>query len=286
MLKNIILIPIYNDWKSLNNLLLNIDKHFENKKNNIVEILVIDDNSSKELSLDNKNFFSIKKIKVITLSKNLGSQKAILVGLTYLKKIGENSIITVMDGDGEDNPEELNKMISLASNNEEFIITSNRKARKESAFIILLYKLHLIVTFIFTFKWISFGNFTCFHSSNLKKLLSDNSSWYAHSSSVLKNCKIKKTYSKREKRYFDKSNLGLYSLAEHSLRINSVFQKNVVLLSSLYILVSLIFFPKNLGLIFMRAIILFNFLILIVKIKHKPKEKLEVDKLIKKEILF
>ena len=86
MLKNIILIPIYNDWKSLNNLLLNIDKHFENK-NNIVEILVIDDNSSKELSLDNKNFFSIKKIKVITLSKNLGSQKAILVGLTYLKKI-------------------------------------------------------------------------------------------------------------------------------------------------------------------------------------------------------
>ena len=165
MLKNIILIPIYNDWKSLNNLLLNIDKHFENKKNNIVEILVIDDNSSKELSLDNKNFFSIKKIKVITLSKNLGSQKAILVGLTYLKKIGENSIITVMDGDGEDNPEELNKMISLASNNEEFIITSNRKARKESAFIILLYKLHLIVTFIFTFKWISFGNFTCFHSS-------------------------------------------------------------------------------------------------------------------------
>ena len=94
------MIPIYNDWKSLNNLLLNIDKHFENKKNNIVEILVIDDNSSKELSLDNKNFFSIKKIKVITLSKNLGSQKAILVGLTYLKKIGENSIITVMDGDG------------------------------------------------------------------------------------------------------------------------------------------------------------------------------------------
>ena len=203
-----------------------------------------------------------------------------------MKKIGENSIITVMDGDGEDNPEELNKMISLASNNEEFIITSNRKARKESAFIILLYKLHLIVTFIFTFKWISFGNFTCFHSSKLKKLLSDNSSWYAHSSSVLKNCKIKKTYSKREKRYFDKSNLGLYSLAEHSLRINSVFQKNVVLLSSLYILVSLIFFPKNLGLIFMSAIILFNFLILIVKIKHKPKEKLEVDKLIKKEILF
>ena len=59
-------------------------------------------------------------------------------------------------------------MISLASNNEEFIITSNRKARKESVLIILLYKLHLIVTFIFTFKWISFGNFTCFHSSNLK----------------------------------------------------------------------------------------------------------------------
>ena len=63
MLKNIILIPIYNDWKSLNNLLLNIDKHFENKKNNIVEILVIDDNSSKELSMIIKIFSLLKKLK-------------------------------------------------------------------------------------------------------------------------------------------------------------------------------------------------------------------------------
>lgn len=285
-IKNIILIPIYNDWKSLNQLLLNIDKCFKNKNNNNIEVLVIDDRSNKKLLIENKKFFSITKIKVITLSENLGSQKAIAVGLTYLKKKEENSIITVMDGDGEDNPEELVKMILLASNNSEFVVTSNRKARKESPIIILLYKIHLIVTFIFTFKWISFGNFTSFHSSNLNKLLKGNSSWYAHSSSVLKNCEIKKTYSKREKRYFDKSNLGLYSLAEHSLRINSVFLRNIIFSSLMYVLFILIFIPKSFGLILTGLILVFNILVILTKLKHKPKKRIELNKIIEKEILF
>ena len=191
-----------------------------------------------------------------------------------------------MDGDGEDNPAELNKMITLASKNTGFIITSNRKARKESPIIVFLYKFHLIVTFFFSFKWISFGNFTSFHSSNLSKLLVDKSSWYAHSSSVLKNCLIKKTYSKREKRYFDKSNLGLYSLAEHSLRINSVFQKNIVLSSILYILITLSFFPKIITLIIVSFILLFNFLILLIKVKHMPGKYLEINKIIKKKLHY
>ena len=56
--KNIILIPIYNDWKSLNQLLLNIDKCFKNKNNNNIEVLVIDDRSNKKLLIENKNFFN------------------------------------------------------------------------------------------------------------------------------------------------------------------------------------------------------------------------------------
>ena len=53
-IKNIILIPIYNDWKSLNQLLLNIDKCFKNKNNNNIEVLVIDDRSKKKLLIENK----------------------------------------------------------------------------------------------------------------------------------------------------------------------------------------------------------------------------------------
>ena len=51
-----------------------------------------------------------------------------------------------------------------------------------------------------------FGNFQL-RSKNLVKLLSNNSSWFAHSIAVIKNCSIKK-FILKEKRYFDKSKLG------------------------------------------------------------------------------
>ena len=134
-----------------------------------------------------------------------------------------NFFITVMDGDGEDSPRFVRKMLSQSMIYNDYVITSNRLKREESWIVIFLYKIHLSVTYFFTFKWISVGNFSTFHNSYLNRLLSNNSSWFAHSSSILKNCKIKRLYSKREKRYFDKSKLGILSLIEHSLRVNAVF---------------------------------------------------------------
>tara|TARA_Y100000389_G_scaffold196885_1_gene230511 strand:- start:477 stop:1169 length:693 start_codon:yes stop_codon:yes gene_type:complete len=226
-MKHILVIPVFNDWKSLNKLIHKLDIHLKSniKINN--EILIIDDNSTQKLKLNLKKLNIIKSIKIISLKKNYGSQKAIAIGLNYLKKIKGKFFVTVMDGDGEDSPAQIEKMLLTSINNPSYVITSNRKKREETFIIILLYKLHLLITFLFTFKWISFGNFSTFNKKNLNNLLSNNSSWYAHSSSVLKNCKIKRLYSKREKRYYDKSKLGLFSLIEHSLRVNTVFYKNI-----------------------------------------------------------
>ena len=105
-----------------------------------------------------------------------------------------------MDCDGEDNPKKVKIMLNAAYKNKDSVITSNRKQRKESFLIILLYKIHLLITYFFTFKWMSFGNFTSFYSKNLFKMLSNNSSWYAHASSVMYNCKIKRLYAKRKRR--------------------------------------------------------------------------------------
>ena len=71
------------------------------------------------------------------------------------------------DSDGEDDPMQVKKMIKTAARNPNKIITSNRKQREEPLVIIVLYKLHLIFTFLFTWKWISFGNFSTFNKSNL-----------------------------------------------------------------------------------------------------------------------
>ena len=281
MSKNIIIIPIYNDWKSLNKLLLQLNEASKNYNNLKTEILIINDNSTDQINIKKDALYSIKKISVITLNKNLGSQKAIAVGLFYLKDKEKSSFITIMDGDGEDNPLQINSMLEKAKKNQDFIITSNRKKRQESFAIQILYKIHLIITFIFSFKWISFGNFTTFSAKNISKILSNNNSWYAHSSSVLNNCKIKKMYAKREKRYFDKSKVNLLSLMEHALRVNAVFLPKIFLISLLYSLI--IFFTIKifyLNYIIIFLIIIFNILLLFVRRKHYVKNLMNLNEYI------
>ena len=280
-MKHIILIPVYNDWKSLNKLLIEIDKCLKTDALFDTEILIINDQSTEKFYINNQHFLSIKKIEIATLKKNLGSQKSIAVGLSYLKKLKSNFFITVMDGDGEDSPYEIKKMLNEAIKYENFIITSNRKKRRESLWVVLLYRIHLIISFLFTLKWISFGNFTTFSSKNLIKLLSSNSSWYAHSSSVLKNCKIKRIYAKREKRYFDKSKLNLFALIEHSLRVNTVFFPKIFINSFLYSLIILLAVKTfYLDYIFIFLILIFNILLFFIRKKHYIKDISDSDKLI------
>ena len=280
-MKHIILIPVYNDWKSLNKLLIEIDKCLKTDALFDTEILIINDQSTEKFYINNQHFLSIKKIEIATLKKNIGSQKSIAVGLSYLKKLKSNFFITVMDGDGEDSPYEIKKMLNEAIKYENFIITSNRKKRRESLWVVLLYRIHLIISFLFTLKWISFGNFTTFSSKNLIKLLSSNSSWYAHSSSVLKNCKIKRIYAKREKRYFDKSKLNLFALIEHSLRVNTVFFPKIFINSFLYSLIILLAVKTfYLDYIFIFLILIFNILLFFIRKKHYIKDISDSDKLI------
>ena len=268
---NIILIPVFNDWKSLNLLLAQINRKV--KKTNLTKVLIINDKSSQKMNIERKNLNKINEIKVLTSKQNHGSQKSIAIGLDYLKKLNKYFYITIMDGDGEDNPSKIIEMLTLAKKNKKYVITSHRKRRNENYFIKLGYKIHLITCFFFTGNWMSFGNFSCFHSSNLSKILSNNDIWLAYSAGILKNCKIKKVYATRQKRYFDSSKVNFLKLIEHSLRIFGVFYSKVILSSVFYSLVIYNFLPK-LNDFFFLYIFLMNFLVLLVRFKNYKKKEI------------
>ena len=97
----IILTPTFNDWKSLSKLLSEIDKNIANLKVSF-KTLIINDASTLKPKLNLKNVKRLKKIKIVTLKKNLGSQKSICLGLKYLQKKKTKAIITIIDSDGED----------------------------------------------------------------------------------------------------------------------------------------------------------------------------------------
>jgi len=99
---HVIVIPVYDDWKSLNKLLYEINSNTSTKE--LVKILIINDFSKKKPQLNFKKLNKIKEIKILELAKNLGSQRAIAVALNYLKKVESSFYVTIMDSDGEDIP--------------------------------------------------------------------------------------------------------------------------------------------------------------------------------------
>jgi polyisoprenyl-phosphate glycosyltransferase len=276
-LKNIILIPVYNDWKSLNLLLSQINDQINYIGS--VQILIVNDASTQKPIFNKKNFNKIKEIKVLNLNKNVGSQKAICIGLDYLSKIKSTYYVTIMDGDGEDNPNELSKMLILANKYKNSVVVSSRLKRNENLIIKLGYKLHLIIAFIFTWKWISFGNFSTFHSKILKKI-NYNEIYLAYSSGILKNFKIVKSFAVRQERYFGTSKVSLIKLIEHSMRVISVYQTRVMI-NSFLILLFLFFLKIEIFFLILPFIIFFFTLVIFIRSKNKPKNKIKSADFIK-----
>jgi hypothetical protein len=283
MTTNIIITPTFNDWQSLSRLINKINT-ISKKVKGTFKIIIINDCSTSKKIFKKKKYKNIKSIKIINLKKNLGSQKAILIGLKYIKKKKIKSIITVMDSDGEDDPNKIPKLIKLANQNQKSIITANRLKRTEPIFYKLLNSLRLILTFLITGKYLNFGNYSSFHSSNLKKILYNSNLALAYSAGISKNCKkIVSFPTKKRKRYCGVSKVSFGFLFKHSLNIITVFRNQVILRSLLISLFSFYFFNFFLFLVTIVCLIILNLFIFFNKIDHKhEKYKINLIKSVKK----
>ena len=225
-------------------------------------VLIVNDCSINRI-VKYKKLSNINKIEILSLNTNIGSQKAISIGLKYLIKIKKETIITVMDSDGEDDVNKISYMIKKAEKNKDRVIVSSRTKRHENLIFKILYLFHKFVTFMFTLSWISFGSFSSFHSNNLKNILMNDASWLAFSACVSKNCKIIKLYAERKKRFFGNSKLSFYGLIKHSLRVNAVFIKRIIFFSFIYILIliNFKFFNNKFNYYLIAPLILYNIIV-------------------------
>lgn len=276
------ILPLFNDWKSLQKLLLGIDKQLEALKKK-GDVLIVDDNSYIRPNLNILIYKKIKKIKILKLKMNLGSQKAISIGMSYLKKKKIKTIITILDSDGEDDYTKIPEMVNKAYEYPKKVIVSCRTKRKEGLLFNFFYSVHKIILFIFSGKWIDYGNFSSFNSNNLNKMLSNNDSWFALSSCLAKNCSIYKMFAERKKRFFGKSKLSFLDLIFHAMRVNAVFKVRIFFLSLIYSYVSFYLIENFIILsFFLSFILIFNVMLVITYILVKPKKFLARMKLVNK----
>jgi hypothetical protein len=271
-----ILIPVYNDWKSLSKLLNEINLSIMSIKNVEFNCIIINDASTEEQQ-NMQVPSNIYSIKLINMNKNKGHARCNAFGIRYLSKLEDYDNVILMDGDGEDRPEELKLLVNKALSNKNISVVAKRIKRSEGFFFQLLYRIHKIITLIFTGKNINFGNYSCLTKRDIKILSTKESLWSSFSGSI--KCHIsdlESISSIRGLRYFGPSKMSLINLIMHSFSIIAVF-KRIVFFRSVILIIILSYFSKSMPSVSVTLQILlvtFNLLIFLVSLREN-KESFE-----------
>ena len=275
MKKFIILIPLFNDWKSVTKLLNEIDFQI-NSWDAIVSVVIVNDASTEDRRGLEFNFKKIKFVKILNMKKNKVHQRCIAAGLKYICNNEDFDRVIVMDADGEDRPEEINDFFRVSKENPNVTITGNRFKRSEGIIFKTLYEIHKILTFIFTGKLVKFGNFTCLPKKHVLQLIEKSYLWNTYSSSVLRTINDRLSISStRGKRYVLPSKMNFFGLFFHSLTIISVFRKEVIIRSILFSIVYLFFIFNNISILTvfpLFCLLVFVFAVLKISMRANMKE--------------
>ena len=256
MKKYIILIPLYNDWKSVSVLLKKIDLQI-NGWDAEVSVIIVNDASTEERSGLDSNYKKITSVKILNMKENRVHQRCIAAGLKYIYKNEDFDRVIIMDADGEDRPEELSDFFKKAQENPSMTITGNRYKRSEGFVFRVLYEIHKLLTLIFTGKLIKFGNFSCLPKDHVKQLIEKPYLWNTYSSSVVRAIDDRTFIpSTRGLRYVLPSKMNLSALIFHSLTIISVFRNAVIIRSIVFFLVYLFLISNNISILTLAPILL------------------------------
>lgn len=163
----VILIPVYNDWESLSLLLIKINTITKRLVGDFRYVIIDDSSTDKISTLSLPNI----DIEIVELIRNVGHQKAIAIGLSYVNEKIKPRQVIVMDADGEDCPEDISRLLETSSNFENRIIFAKRIKQTEGIRFRFLYFLYKVLFEQLTGKPIRFGNFCLIPAETLQKVV-------------------------------------------------------------------------------------------------------------------
>jgi polyisoprenyl-phosphate glycosyltransferase len=235
-----ILIPVYNDWQSVFELLKNVNSEVS-KLEGEFSVIIVNDGSTENKPEFLADLSNLKSIQVINMKENKGHARCNAVGLKHIYEKEEFDYVIPIDGDGEDRPEELSLLIEKIIEYPDTVITANRVKRSEGLIFKLCYLVHKYLTLVFTGQNIKYGNYTCLPKPVVHAMVNEPATWSSFSGSLAKTVKDKKSIpSERGTRYFGPSKMSFINLLKHSLSIIAVF-KTTLLIRSLLFLITYLF---------------------------------------------
>ena len=277
MKRIIILIPVFNDWESLENLISDIEQNIKDIKNFLFDCYIINDASTNNITLKIKSE-KIRSLKIFNMKKNKGHARCNAFGIRYISQNEKFDYLILMDGDGEDRAVEIKSLVNKMQSDPNTSVVAKRVKRSEGLFFKFLYQMHKLITLLFTGKNINFGNYSCLTKKDANIISSKPSLWSSYSGTVKKFVKnFNEINSTRGLRYFGPSKMSFFKLLIHSLSIVAVFKLQVIL-RSLIIIFALYFtnfFSQNIENAIYFLLIIFNLVIFLISLRESEKDLID-----------
>lgn len=228
-----IVIPLFNDWEALKLLLNRILQTVEPDICQRLAFYIVDDCSSVSEGTLPKGVG--QSLSIIRLFRNVGHQKAIALGLSYLAAQPNQYPTVVMDSDGEDQPEDIRKLLQASAEQPDHLVFAHRSKRHESVFFRLFYTFYKTVFHILTGKVITFGNFSLIPASRLQKVVHVSEIWNNYPGGVIRS---RLPYTavpiERGTRLAGESKMNFVSLILHGLSAVSVLMDTTAVRITLF----------------------------------------------------
>ncbi len=243
----VIVTPVFNDWESLGLLVGRIDASLA-ARGLVAHVVAVNDGSNeaaRALALA-APLCAICGVEAIDLTRNLGHQRAIAIGLAYVAERYDPEAVVVMDSDGEDAPEDVARLVERCRQ-EGFtkVIFAERMKRSEPWRFRLFYAIYKGLFYLLTGQSYRVGNFSVVPRSCLSSLVTVSEIWNHYAAAVFKSRQPHAFLpTERAPRLRGQSQMNFTQLVVHGLSAISVYGENVgvrlVAVSSLMIVLSMI----------------------------------------------
>jgi glycosyltransferase involved in cell wall biosynthesis len=222
----LILIPVFNEWDLLGTLLARIDSALAGAQQS-ADVVLLDDGSTIEAAgrLEVPPLTAVRSVEILRLARNLGHQRAISIGLAWASDERPGRTIVIMDGDGEDNPADIPKLLDrFEAEGRSKIIFAARTRRMERWQFQVCYRLYQFVHLLLTGYRVRVGNFSIVPPAAVQQLAVISETWNHYAAAVMNSrLAYELVPTPRDRRIGGRSRMNFTALVLHGLSALSVF---------------------------------------------------------------
>jgi glycosyltransferase involved in cell wall biosynthesis len=221
-----IVTPILDDWEALQRLVAALGVQLAGVAA-AFELIAIDDGSNspfeiRDLQLPRDG--AIRAVTLVRLALNLGHQRAIAVGLSEAGARADLDAVVVMDGDGEDRPEDVPALVGRHEIDPDAVIFAQRSRRSESRLFKAGLWTYKRLFWLLARQSVDFGNFSLIPIAAVRRLCHISDLWNNLPATVMRSrLRYRLVPTERGRRYAGRSKMDFVALVIHGMSAMSVY---------------------------------------------------------------